>query len=96
MAYARIAPTYNVVAVVCGAVQVVSCRAYAILPYIYTVCNQLTTYIVYIIPQTPKAVAFPITPKTTFDVGKTMSDVGKIMSDVIQTTSDLFSPFANA
>ncbi len=95
MAYARIARICYAAIKVCGAVQAVSCWAYAIRPYIYTVCNQLTTYIVYIIPQTPKAVAFPITPKTTFDVGKTMSYVEKIMSDVIQTTSDLFLTLAS-
>ena len=65
MAYARIARITQVSAAVCGAAHAAGQRAYAIRPYIYTICNQKTTHIVYIIPQTPNAVAFPNNPKIT-------------------------------
>ena len=65
MAYARIARITQVSAAVCGAAHAAGQRAYAILPYIYTACNQQATYTVYMITQNPKAVAFPNVPKIT-------------------------------
>ena len=77
----KIAPTCDVAAAVCGAVQAVAYRAYAIRPYKWR--------------KTQVGSFFRNTPKITFDVRKTMSYVEKIMSDIIQTTSDLFSSFSN-
>ena len=51
-------PIYNVMAVVRGAVHAMAYRAYAIRPYIYTVCNQQPTYIVHIIPTPLKTIVF--------------------------------------
>ena len=81
MAYVRIAPLGNAMAVVGDAVLAMVYRAYAIRPYKWR--------------KTIIAHPFPNSPKTTSDAGKTTSYAGKIMSDVIQTTSDLFSPICN-
>ncbi len=67
----------------------VTVGAYAIRPYIYTICNKQTVNSTYSYRKTNTA-------KTTFDVGKTTSDVEKTISDIIQTTSDLFFAPCNA
>ena len=74
MAYALNCADMRCLAVVCGAAHAVAYRAYAIRPYIYTVCNRKTTYAVHIIPAPPQSGCFPELPEKY--IGRKKSYIG--------------------